>query len=372
MTQDFVERLSVGSQFSFKSEIMANKRYYRVSLPSSYKKSKSNYPVIYVLDAKYYFNDVISQVRFLSRYGIIPELIIIGIETQRRRLEYTPPGIRLPDVQSGLANKFTKFLKEELMSHIEQKYRTKKLKILIGHSHAALYGSYVFYSVTNLFRWYLLLDPPNHLENNKIETRTIEFLNENTKPLRLVVYENVFGWSDKNWKKALEIKNESVSLFRAKITNENHETMVMTSIYNGLKELFKDYKYTHFKELSLLELKKRYKRLSLHYGYQVEVPYSILSMNAEDQITLAKPKLAKELIEELIRKFGKNENVNRLQKELVNLINSPPEETRDQILGSKSPNQIQIKKLIGNWTGIVEGAQLPYSIFVNFMLKIKN
>ncbi|MCB0280453.1 MAG: hypothetical protein KDD94_13180, partial [Calditrichaeota bacterium] len=208
--------LNYGQLFQFQSQSLGE-RTYRISLPESYSQSSVSYPVVYLLDANFYFLDAVSTIRFLSASGTIPELIVIGIDSKNRRQEMTPPGFSLPDVSNGSADKFLSFLSGELIPEIEKKYRCNPLRILAGHSHAALFANYAFTTSKHAFRWYLLLDPPAHLESYKIETVSLDYLRSQKEPGRLFVYENTFGWSDENWNAALKITS-SVKLHREKIT----------------------------------------------------------------------------------------------------------------------------------------------------------
>ena len=72
----------------------------------------------------------------------IPELIIVALPNTRRTRDLTPThairdysGKEEPNFSfSGGGESFLRFMEEELMPHIEAKYRTQPYRILVGHS----------------------------------------------------------------------------------------------------------------------------------------------------------------------------------------------------------------------------------------------
>ena len=126
--------------------------YYKiyVSLPRTYyEKSSQLYPVIYILDADWYFDGsherlpnggVEGIVTRLVENGEIPESILIGIgypgEIKRGR-----------DFLTSYTH-FYKFLKDELVPFIDKSYHThEEGRTLIGHSDGG------FFTIYTLFRY---------------------------------------------------------------------------------------------------------------------------------------------------------------------------------------------------------------------------
>jgi predicted alpha/beta superfamily hydrolase len=61
------------------SQFLNESRDIWVSLPASYQKSKSAYPVLYVLDGQSHFTITSQLVTHLARSQRIPEMIVVGI-----------------------------------------------------------------------------------------------------------------------------------------------------------------------------------------------------------------------------------------------------------------------------------------------------
>ncbi|MBU7032537.1 MAG: esterase family protein [Theionarchaea archaeon] len=124
--------------------------YYKiyVSLPRTYsEKSSQRYPVIYLLDADWYFDGsherisnggVEGIVTRLAENGEIPESILIGIgyprEIKRGR-----------DFLTSYTH-FYKFLKDELVPFIDKTYHAhEEGRTLIGHSDGGFFTTYTLF-----------------------------------------------------------------------------------------------------------------------------------------------------------------------------------------------------------------------------------
>ncbi len=104
---------------------------YHVYLPHNYAISDKNYPVIYGTDAQWffpYFSEVIDTKN--------KDVIFIGVEegplnSNRRAIDFLPAG----------APNYIKFLKNEFIPLIENKYRTNHERTYVGTSYGGLLGS---------------------------------------------------------------------------------------------------------------------------------------------------------------------------------------------------------------------------------------
>ena len=120
--------LGLGTQYILKSEILQEDRPIIISLPIGYEDSDANYPVLYLLDGLGNIKHQIGTIELLTESGIIPPIIIVGIESLDRSRDLTPSNAG-QDVyggagnagipQSGGAPKFLQFLEEELIPFVE-------------------------------------------------------------------------------------------------------------------------------------------------------------------------------------------------------------------------------------------------------------
>lgn len=149
-----------------------------VSLPRNYSHRTEHFPVVYLLDADYAFPIAHAVEEHLSDRGALPELILVGIAYTpfenvdairsyklHRTRDYTPIHVKSGDrngVQdvSGKANTFIRFLEEELIPHIEDRFRTDPAqRTLVGHSYGGLFGMYAILTRPHLFANAILVSP---------------------------------------------------------------------------------------------------------------------------------------------------------------------------------------------------------------------
>ncbi len=163
--------LEVAEFYSFQSDILSEKQTFSVFLPPSYNAPNSiaTYPVVYVLDG--YSTQalaVASTMRANNQMGAqVPEAIIIGLPSNNRTRDYTPVYISKGrdgvDTQrfeaSGHAERYRKYLREELFPLINKHYRTKQHRILVGHSFGGLFALNDLFSQGRLFQGYVAIDP---------------------------------------------------------------------------------------------------------------------------------------------------------------------------------------------------------------------
>ena len=120
-----------------------------ISLPKDYANSKAEYPVVYILDGKWFFSQGVSSQTHFSRFKMTPNLIIVGIENSvKQRRWYTRN-----------SRKFNQFLEQELIPSINKEFRTTNERLLFGWEIA---GGFVFECLgetPNLFTGYLAASP---------------------------------------------------------------------------------------------------------------------------------------------------------------------------------------------------------------------
>lgn len=168
-----------------------------VALPYHYHENQAKtYPVIYVLDGNWYFGMVVDMVRIMntrtSFCNELPDAIIVGIgypngETfeekyhqvgQRRMRDFTAMRdegleqwhhITFPieeRMQSGGADKFLAFIKDELLPLIESEYRADaNNRCLLGHSLGGFFGLHTVFKQPTLFHKYVIASPAEIYEN---------------------------------------------------------------------------------------------------------------------------------------------------------------------------------------------------------------
>ncbi len=132
------------------SAALGETREFSVRLPASYDaRPERRYPVIYVLDGPPLDADTAAGAAQLAARGQAPELIVVGIPNMQRggrARDFLPPSLsfRQRDGRpfTGGADRFLRFLRDELAPRIEREYRTTRPRLLVGHSLGAIFVSY--------------------------------------------------------------------------------------------------------------------------------------------------------------------------------------------------------------------------------------
>lgn len=106
--------------------------------------STKKYPLIIILDGNAFFESVISELKFNSFIGLIPKSVVIGVgykdfptmDSLRSR-DYTYPKA-IPEYEmtlSGGAEKFKRFIDEELIPKLTKEYKIDiDRSVICGHS----------------------------------------------------------------------------------------------------------------------------------------------------------------------------------------------------------------------------------------------
>lgn len=126
------------------------------SFPKGYSSDTTKrYPLIILLDANAFFESAVSQLKFSSFIGEVPQAIIIGVGYKNfmtmdslRTRDYTfPKAIAEYEMSvSGGAEKFKQFIDDELLPKLKKEHRINLEKsALCGHSLAGYFS--LFYSL---------------------------------------------------------------------------------------------------------------------------------------------------------------------------------------------------------------------------------
>ena len=186
---------------NMKSKVTGKNYEVSIGLPYAYNtdslkitpfgKSSSKWPVIYVLDSMWFFDMVMSIVRYMAPCGRTSDAIIVGIgypnkesleETWRssyalRTHDLTPMRSEKSEkynsewlqceVKTGGGNDFFKFIKQELIPLIDEEYRTDPSKrIIVGHSHGGSLALFAMFQEPKLFSNYIASSPSVDFADN--------------------------------------------------------------------------------------------------------------------------------------------------------------------------------------------------------------
>ena len=239
----------LGKYHKINSKIIGEEREYYVSLPISYENTTKEYPVIYMLDGDWNFSEgIIGGIRYFEMLSEIPELIIVGIKNTNRSRDVFPYEFTRRDgsKRGGGADNYLTFISDELMPVINKKYRTSDYKIFYGTSSSALTGVYDLLGFKKSYDAYICSSPPIHWSFIDKVDSLITNWKEEERYINLVVGENDYvGLPRANAQLKEKLQRKRITKIDLKYTIlEGKRHTPRTSLIVGLKDLFKEYKFS--------------------------------------------------------------------------------------------------------------------------------
>ena len=297
-SQDEEKQIVIGAVDSLFSETLNEQREIWVHLPEKMEDGKK-YPVIYVLDGTGHFYTVTGILKLLEKWNI-PKSIVIGVSNTDRNRDFTPTNVVFQrghkSETSGGAPKFLTFIEKELKPYVDSKYPTDTMSTIIGHSTGGLFVLYAYTHHPDVFDNYLAIDPSLWWDKENLVNQSEALFNTSTRQNKSL-YVAVANSTGIDTVKVRKLKSEPTEMLRANLHfhdilvqhsdqldftwdyqgNEDHGSVVVPGMYNGLRSLFEWYPfperwrfntpkaysakeltepfYVHFEELS-----KRFKR----------------------------------------------------------------------------------------------------------------
>ena len=343
--------LQLGTKDSIYSKVLSENRQIWIQIPESAKiptNHPKKYPVVYVLDGRVHFLSICSVLNLLGP-DIIPEMIVVGIENSQHRVrDLTPTKVKEANgasnwvKDSGGGEKFTDFIATELIPYIDKKYPTTSHKTLVGHSFAGLFVVNTLLNHPDLFSNYLAIDPSlwwdNEVLSIQLATRLSDkkykgkslflsmanpFPPSTEKDINVIAKDTTFrtdGFrATYNFSKIASKTPSSTLQFSYKFYgNENHGTVPLISIYDGMNYLYSWYRINGefvdvlrnpeaSVEAVLKAFDKHYSTLSKRLGYKV-YPEEDLLNNLGYMFMNNDPKKSLTVLTMLIKTYPKNAN----------------------------------------------------------------
>ena len=298
--------IKIGEKFSMQSKILKERRSYWVYLPESYHDktfAPKRYPVLYLLDGGAHFHSASGVIQFMSA-GIngniqIPELIVVAIPNTQRTRDLTPShslrttkGKEEPTLTpSGGGEAFLDFIRDELIPEIEGKYRTNPYRILVGHSFGGLFTMNALFRRPEIFQAYIAMDPSLWWDDQLLLRRARSRL-EKTNDFQGSVYVTIANnnpateaWDPevaanavRDLVEALKTNSSDSLQIRSRYyDSENHGSVPLMSLYDGLLFIFDGYKPSPAELEDPALLNAHFAKVSERLGFRVLPPEEFVS-----------------------------------------------------------------------------------------------
>jgi len=330
-------KISIGKVDSILSGTLKEKRYYLVYTPPSYDNSiylPKKYPVLYLLDGEAHFHSVTGLLQYLSTgingNYVIPEMIVIGIPNTDRTRDLTPTHIDKgfdgkvqPFLRtSGGNDNFFKFLKSELIPHIDSNYHTSSYRMLVGHSFGGITAINALYTIPETFNSYISIDPSLWYDNQVLLKKAKNYFSKaNLKNKSLYVGQantvnagdttrNLHFESIIQFNGIMETFNQSGLRYKYKYySDDDHGSSPLIAEYDGLRFIFDGYKMNFGQAQNLTAIKDHYKTFSAQQGAEFLPPEEIINNLGYQALQSGDTTKALELFQMNVDMYPKSYNV---------------------------------------------------------------
>jgi uncharacterized protein len=305
----------IGEKMSFNSQVLDEERGIIVYTPKTYDLINQSYPVMYLLDGDEHFHHASGITKFLAENGIIPELIVVAIQNVDRTRDFSPSHLdKFPT--SGGAEKFMKFLADELIPFVDKNFRTEPYRILMGHSFGGSFAAYALLTDPQVFNAYISVSP-YLLYDDEYTVKLAK------KKLKSAYYPSVhfymtigdepdyFASLDEFQDIIKQKSPEGLKFTYVKMEKENHRSNPHLSIYNGLESIFSEWKLPKDAiSNGLNAIDKHYQMLTDKYNFKIETPeYVVNALGYNYLYNTKKIDKAITTFKENVKRFPKSANV---------------------------------------------------------------
>jgi len=242
------------------SNILNENRTINIFLPNNYQANDTvTYPVIYVLDGgmEEDFFHIAGIVRFDTQPWIarFPNSIVVGIEGNTRKRDFT---FAVPSVDFlvkegfqkssfptyGESEKYTTFLKDELLPYISKSYKVNTQRTVIGESLAGLFSAELLLKQPDRFDNYIIASPSLWWGQQELLKNTEKLLETNLRK-KVRVYlgvpnrdEDIRMYQDAEAFYKVIRNNKKMDVIFDYMPEELHSTVIHQAVYNAFKRLY--------------------------------------------------------------------------------------------------------------------------------------
>lgn len=241
-----------------KSEKLGTSRRVKVQLPRNYhENTEKKYPIILVLDGDYLFEPVAGNVDYSSYWEDMPESIVVGVLQNDTRYSDCAfdESTYFPNEEGS---KFFEFLGMELIPYIDNKYRTAKFIVAVGHDFTANFINYYLFKSPPLINGYINLSPDY---SPMMEERIVERIPSISEKIFYYLATGTEDIKGLHTSAALldsrlkGVKSNNFKYYYDDFAGANHYSLVGRAIPNAFDKIFSMYRPISKQEYSDVLLK---------------------------------------------------------------------------------------------------------------------
>ncbi|UCE58526.1 MAG: tetratricopeptide repeat protein [Phycisphaerales bacterium] len=299
---DTPEAITIGEAIRIDSAALGDARTVMVSLPRGYERSRTRYPVLYLLDADIHFHHATASVQFLARSGFIPQMLVVSPQTADRVRDFAPrvrrSGDDGPDTRNYGADWFLRFISEELIPYVDQNYRVDPYRVLAGNALGGTFSVYAMLTQPELFDAFIVTSPFLHWDNDlvtRVAGDTFDGL-EQLDSFLFLAHEDVEGGRLTAIQRFVELLQNSaprgLNWSFQQLANETSVSTAHRGLYMGLETLYAHWRIPNgLMDQGVDALEGHFTNLSREFGYDIEIPeytlnalgYRLLNRDRIDQ-----------------------------------------------------------------------------------------
>lgn len=284
------EPITIGETVTIPSKILGEERTILVSIPPAYDQSSQRYPVLYLTDGGAHFTHTRGTVDFLARLGLMPQVIVVGVNNTDRTRDLTPTHVASRTIDgrvfesstSGGASKFLDFFEQELFPFVEAHYRTLPLRFFTGHSFGGLFALNALFTRPEIFTAVIAVSPSLNWDDD-LPNRQADSFFDGRDELNVTLFVAMADEEegdpaptrlDRLEKTLSEADTEDFEWAVMRMPDENHGSVVLRAHYWGLRKVFDGWQLPSDPETGrfvggLDGIKAHYASLSKKYGVTV-------------------------------------------------------------------------------------------------------
>jgi predicted alpha/beta superfamily hydrolase len=352
--------LVTGHSYRLTSRVLGESRTVEVALPPGYDENRSQrYPVLYVLDSEVESGPAIAITRFYATMGQLPPMIVVGVRNTDRMRDLTPPTVAdfRPPPEAGAAggaDRFLRFLADELAPWVEGRYRTAPMRVLVGHSLGGLLALHALATRPRLFTGYLVMEPSTWWNNGHERTAAGAALRGPAARQDRVILVNTESFEVDT----TGVGGDAPMVRNIRVLGETHSSMPLAGMMLGLRAMFADFQLPRWvpgtRPVAMLDY---YDSLTSRLGYTVAIPGRVFEQVIRMAIHAREFEDASRALDRLERERGQSDDTRDLRRLLSDERASPvPAELVPLVIPAHRPAPSEVSAYLGRWVRIGEGS----------------